>query len=354
MSDQKTEQPTQRRRNKAREEGRFAVSREFVASVQFLVVLWMLASFGRQWFDNLRESTRTMLLAAYRAELTPESLVRDAWMVMRADLSGPMIAGAAVLAVTVGMQLFSTGLGLSLKKLSPSVARLNPLSKLKELPRQNVPVLIQSLILLPLFGWAVYALGMENWETFLRFPMTGIESAAQRTFGVLETLLWRAGGLFLVFGLVDLFRQQKRYQKDLRMTKQEIRDEYKESEGNPQIKQRVRRIQRDLARRNMMKEIPNATAVIVNPTHYSVAIRYSLESAGAPLVVAKGKNYLALRIKARAMEHEIPIVENQPLAQALYKSADVGQEIPAHLYRAVAEVLAYIFKLMNGRLPGRG
>ena len=353
MSDQKTEQPTQRRLNKAREEGRFPVSREFVASIQFLVLLWMLTAFGRQWFDNLRESTRLMLRTAYRPELTPESVVRDVWMLVLTDLSDPAIVGAALLAVTVAMQLFSTGLGVSLKKLSPSVARLNPLAKLKELPRQNAPVLLQSVILLPLFGWAVYALGKENWEIFLRFPMTGIESAAQQTFGVLETLLWRAGGLFLVFGLVDLFRQRKRYQTDLRMTKQEIRDEYKESEGNPQIKQRVRRLQRDLARRNMMKEIPTATAVIVNPTHYAVAIRYSLESAGAPVVVAKGKNYLALRIKAKAIENQVPIVENQPLAQALYKAADIGQEIPTHLYRAVAEVLAYIFKLMNGRLPGR-
>ena len=101
-----------------------------------------------------------------------------------------------------------------------------------------------------------------------------------------------------------------------------------------------------------MKEISKATAVIVNPTHYAVAIRYQLESMAAPQVVAKGKNYLALRIRQRALEHEVPIVENPPLAQALYKSVDVGQDIPPHLYRAVAEILAYIFKLMNGRLPG--
>ena len=139
----------------------------------------------------------------------------------------------------------------------------------------------------------------------------------------------------------------RRHYKSLRMTKLEVRDELKETEGNPQIKQRVRRIQRDLARRNMMKEIPNATAVIVNPTHYAVAIRYDMEGMAAPRVLAKGKNYLALRIRQIAIDHQVPIVENQPLAQALYKSADVGQEIPPHLYRAVAEVLAYIYKLMH-------
>jgi flagellar biosynthetic protein FlhB len=107
-----------------------------------------------------------------------------------------------------------------------------------------------------------------------------------------------------------------------------------------------------LLRRQMMKEVPKATAVIVNPTHYAVAIRYSADSPGAPKVVAKGKNYLALRIRQKALEHQVPIVENKPLAQALYKSVQVGQEIPANLYRAVAEILAYIYKLMGGRLPG--
>jgi flagellar biosynthetic protein FlhB len=126
----------------------------------------------------------------------------------------------------------------------------------------------------------------------------------------------------------------------------------KDTEGNPQMKQRVRRIQRDRARKQMMKQVPTATAVIVNPTHYAVAIRYHMDSQAAPMVVAKGKNYLALRIKQKAIENQVPIIENPPLAQALYKSAEVGQEIPPQLYRAVAEILAYIYKLMNGRLPG--
>jgi flagellar biosynthesis protein FlhB len=162
--------------------------------------------------------------------------------------------------------------------------------------------------------------------------------------------LWKASALFCAIGVLDFVRVYRHHYKSLRMTKLEIRDELKETEGNPQIKQRVRRIQRDLARRNMMKEIPNATAVIVNPSHFAVAIRYEMEGMTAPRVLAKGKNYLALRIRQIAVDHQVPIVENQPLAQALYKSADVGQEIPPHLYRAVAEVLAYIYKLMH---PGK-
>jgi flagellar biosynthetic protein FlhB len=137
----------------------------------------------------------------------------------------------------------------------------------------------------------------------------------------------------------------------MRMSKQEIRDEFKEVEGSPLIKSRIRRIRRDLARRRMMQEIPHAAAVIVNPTHYAVALSYTMNSSGAPKVIAKGKNYLALRIRQRAIENQIPLIENPPLAQALYKAVDVGQEIPAQFYRAVAEVLAYIFKLMHARVP---
>ena len=161
-----------------------------------------------------------------------------------------------------------------------------------------------------------------------------------------------AASLFVVFGSVDLFRQMRRYQQDLRMSRQEIREEMKDVEGNPQMKARIRRLQRERAWRQMMKDIPKATAVIVNPTHFAVAIRYQMETMAAPVVLAKGKNYLALRIRQRAVEHEVPVIENPPLAQALYKSVDVCQEIPPHLYRAVADILAYIFKLMNGKLSG--
>jgi len=123
----------------------------------------------------------------------------------------------------------------------------------------------------------------------------------------------------------------------------------KETEGNPQIKMRIRRLQKDVRRRRMMEDVKTATAIIVNPTHYAVAIKYQHESMPAPIVVAKGKNYLAQRIRARALENQVPLIENPPLAQALYKSVEVGQQIPSHLYRAVAEILAYIYKLMGKR-----
>jgi len=189
----------------------------------------------------------------------------------------------------------------------------------------------------------------DNFDVYFLLPLRSVSSGALLLAGSIQTLLWKASLLFIVFGSVDLIRQKQRYQQDLKMSKQDIRDEFKEIEGNPVIKQRLRRLRRDMARRRMMHEVPKATAVIVNPTHYAVALSYTMHSPGAPKVVAKGKNYLALRIRQKAIDHQVPLVENPPLAQALYKSVDIGQEIPAEFYRAVAEVLSYIYKMMNGR-----
>jgi flagellar biosynthetic protein FlhB len=197
----------------------------------------------------------------------------------------------------------------------------------------------------------------DKLDAFLVLPLESAASGAQLLASSLMDVFWKAAAVFVVFGAVDLARQMRRYKRDLRMSKQEIREELKDLEGNPQMKARIRRLQRERARRQMMKQVPTATAVVVNPTHFAVAIRYTMETMAAPLVVAKGKNYLALRIRQKAVENQVPIIENPPLAQALYQSVEVGQEIPQHLYRAVAEILAYIFKLMNvsgarGQGPG--
>jgi flagellar biosynthetic protein FlhB len=221
---------------------------------------------------------------------------------------------------------------------------------LRNIPRQNAAAVVQAVLFLPLLALAVYKIAGGNLATYANLARQGLPAALQVISASFRDFLWKAAALFCAVGLLDFLRVYRHYYKSLRMTKMEVRDELKETEGNPQSKQRVRRIQRDLARRNMLKEIPNATAVIVNPTHFAVAIRYEMEGMTAPRVLAKGKNYLAVRIRQIAVEHQVPIVENQPLAQALYKSADVGQEIPPHLYRAVAEVLAYIYKIMH---PGK-
>ena len=349
---QKTEPPTQRRLQKAREEGQFPAAREFVGALQFLTFVAVLSAGGTRWLADFRQTARSLFQIAYARDLGAADLTSIAWRVFWSNMLPLVLGGMAVAVATVGFRLITTRFGVSLKKLTPDPARLNPLSKLRELPRQNLPSLFQAMVLLPLFLWAAYTIAREKLDLFLTLPLQSVESGCALLGASLMELFWKSAAVFLVFGSVDLFRQMRRYSKDLRMSKQEIREELKDLEGNPQIKMKIRRLQRDQARRQMMKEVPSATALVVNPTHFAVAIRYKLDSMTAPVVVAKGKNYLAQRIRQRAVENQVPVVENPPLAQALYKSVEVGQEIPPHLYRAVAEILAYIFKLMNGRLPG--
>ena len=348
---QQTEQPTQRRLNKAREEGQFPTARLFVGALQFLTFVGLIHSWGGEWVAAMHRSMALLLQRGLAPRLEPNQVIALSLDFLKQALIPLGLGGGVVMLVTLAAQLLVTRFGISLKKLAPDLKRLNPLSKLRQLPKENIPSLFQAMIMLPVFGAAVYYLVRDDFEGFLSLPLKSVAAGAAHVGASLQLLLWKASLLFMVFGAVDLFRQKQRYQKDLKMSKQEVRDEHKELEGNPLMKSRIRRLRRDMARRRMMHEIPTATAVIVNPTHFAVALKYDVNSPGAPRVVAKGKNYLALRIRQRAIDNQVPLIENPPLAQALYKSVDVGQEIPAHFYRAVAEVLAYIFKLMNGSLP---
>lgn len=318
-----------------------------LAALQFLTFVTLAAGGGAAFLDRMREMARYFLSGAVHIQLSPHNVATIYRQAIGHVFLSLLWMGACLTTVALAGQLGSTRLGFSPSKLAPDVKRLNPLQKIKQLPAQNIASVGQALVFLPLLAWAVYTIARIHLPDYAALSREGLLPALRVVAGSLKDLMWRAAFLFLIIGALDFLRVSRRHNKSLKMSKQEVRDEVKDTEGNPQIKGRIRRLQRDAARKNMMKDVAKATAVIVNPTHYSVAIRYEMDSMAAPLVLAKGKNYLARRIREIATEHQIPIIENQPLAQALYKSADVGQEIPPHLYRAVAEVLAYIFKLMG-------
>ncbi len=349
---QRTEKATPRRLEKARREGRFAVSREFVSAIQFTAFVCCIGWATPNWIHAWRNLAQSALSNAWRTDVTPASITRLCHDAVVAGFAPLLLPAGAVFVVAVAAQLGTTRFGLAVSRLAPDFARLNGFTRLTELPKQALPTLGQTLAVMLVLGLAIRSIVADHLGALFQLPFATVDTVARTAGAAVMSLLWKGVGVFLVLGLVDLVRQKRRFDRQMRMSKQEIREEMKESEGNPQIKQRIRRIQRDLARRHMLKDVPTATAVIVNPTHYAVALRYALDGPGAPLVVAKGQNYIARRIREIAQEHDVPIVENQPLAQALYKTAEVGQEIPAHLYRAVAEILAYIYRLMKGRLPG--
>jgi flagellar biosynthetic protein FlhB len=344
---EQTEQATPRHLDKARKEGQFASARDFVAGVQFLIFVSIVAAWSARMLGNLREIMLVSLRWAFRADLTPQGILALAgWLILKL-IAGLAILGVVLTGSTVAATLLVTRFGFSLTPLLPKFSRLSPLAKLRQMPRQNLPSLLQAVLILPVCGYVIYVIARERLESFLLLPLQSIASGTSVVGNSVQMLLWRAAALFIVFGAVNFFRQQQQYSRDMRMSRQDIKDESKDMDGNPQIKARVRRLQFAMRRRSMMKDVPKATAVIVNPTHYAVAIRYEIGAMPAPLVVAKGKNYIAATIRRIAIEHQVPIIENPPLAQALYKSAEVGQEIPAHLYRAVAEILAYVYRLMK-------
>jgi flagellar biosynthetic protein FlhB len=353
MASDKTEKPTPRRIQKAREDGRFPVSREAVNAFTFAIAIWMLVRYVPDWLLATRDLSVFLIRRGFAGEFHLRTAAQLWHMILTNGLA-PLLAAAATLTVAaLAMQLAMTGFGFAGKQVGPQFRRLNPVNRLKQMPPQNLQSAVQGIVLLAIFG-AVIAWKMPGWLALaLRLPRQALAESLAAAGDEVSTVLKYAAFLFVAFGAVDFTRQRFRYTRELRMTKQEVRDEHKESEGNPQIKQRIRRLQRDAARKQMMAQVPKATAVIVNPTHYAVAIQYQVDSMAAPRVVAKGRNYLARRIREIALDNEIPIVENPPLARSLYRHVEVGHEIPVAFYRAVAEVLAYIYRLMNGRVPGR-
>ena len=316
-----------------------------------MALLIILANWLPRWEAQIEQSTRTLFQRAFGGDIGP-----DEWPVLIRTLFSDTImpiveAGALLLLITMGIQLGMTKFGFSLGRLAPKFDRFNPISRLRELPKQNLWSLLEAVILLAVVGLSVQSIARDNVGTFLRLPLQSVHVATAQVSSALQNVLWKAAGVFVAFGAVDLFRQYQKHMSSLRMSRQEIRDELKRQEGDPYIKARVRRLRRDLLRRQMMKQVPTATAVLVNPTHYAVAIRYEMETMACPVVVAKGRNWLALRIRQIATEHQVPIIENPPLARGLYKAADVGQAIPQEFYRAIAEILAYVYKLMGHKVP---
>lgn len=352
MSDQgqRTEQPSQQKLRKARQDGRFPVSREFVASVQFLAFCGLAVGLGPIWWDGAQQLFRRLFALAFwpgdLASLLPALVQESLWLA-----PVPLLLGGT-LVFTSGLvaQLACTGFGLAPAKLGLDVSRLNPAQRLGGLWSQNRRAALEAVVLLSVVAVVLWQTAAARFEEQLRLSLIPLRAGVAEQAAILGSLLWKASAFLLLWGAIDLVRSRRRYTNELKMTKQEVREEHKQSEGNPEIKMRIRRLRRELLRRRMMAQVAEATAVITNPTHYAVALKYELGSAGAPRVVAKGKNYLALRIREKAVQHQVPLVENPPLARALYKSADVGAEIPAHLYRAVAEVLAYVFRML-GRGP---
>ena len=347
---QKSEKASVQRLRKAREQGQFLVSRGFVGAVQFVAAIALLSGLVSTLRFGLEDLMLRSLQRSFAGEITPTE-----WPALLRRFSvqsfTPLLEFLGILlTITMATHLGISRLGFSVQRLAPNFNKLNPLSKLKQMPAQNLRSVIEATVLLTALAAIINSLVQQDGASLLRLSLASIPSATEQITASLKSLLWKAAALFVVFGAVDLFRQQRKYMSDLRMSKEEVREENKRMEGSPQMKARIRRIRRDWLRKRMTQDAAKATAVVVNPTHFAVAIRYEADSMACPLVVAKGKNWLALKIRKVALDNQIPIIENPPLARALYDAVEVGRAISPEFYKAIAEILAYVYRVMGRRL----
>lgn len=351
----KTEKATPQKRKKAREQGQVARSRDFSSALAWsgalAIVAWQVTDVPRQWRGLLQNSldlsTRESLTAG-----TPALF----WMgvgVLRWAV--PVMAAAWVL--SLGSSVMQGGLVFAPEALSFKPEKLSPTGKLKQmLSLTALSGILKSLIPFSVIVWIGYVTLEQRWHNIAESSDLTARSYTALIVGIMWSLCWKAGLVLLSWSAIDYFLVWRKLEGDLRMSRQELREEIKETEGNPATKGRIRGIQRALRRRKMLREAKKASVVITNPTHFAVALQYEM-AMEAPIVVAKGQNLLAQEIKEIARWHDIPVVENKPLAQTLYRTVEVGQAIPAQLYAVVAEILALVFRAQaqaRGAKPAGG
>ncbi len=351
---EKTEPPSPRRLEQAREEGQVPQSRElstFLVLIVGVSSMWLFGGWmSQRLLDMLRRGFRFERELAFDTALMLQGFdeLFTHTLITLVPLFGVLLVAAVAAPILLGGFVFSPKvLGLKLERMDPikGLGRMFSVPSLVELLKSVLKTLVVGAL-------GVFAIMREKEHVF------GLMSQSLDTAfpDFIQILLFAT--LIIVLGLalvamVDVPFQLWQYRRKLRMTKEEVKREHKEQEGDPHVKARVRTLQREMAHRRMMSEVPKADVVVTNPTHFSVALRYDADKMGAPTVVAKGRGEVALKIRELAAEHKVPLLEAPPLARALYAHCELGQTVPAALYTAVAEVMAYVYQL-NAWLTGKG
>ncbi len=347
-NDEKTEKATPKKRQEARKKGQVFQSRE-ISSATVLVFLFVgLKVFGGYIYKELLNFINHLLTeypfvdnlfsVQVLSKLFAETLTVFARIIVPI-LTIAVAAGFAMGAAQVGFLFTSETLGFKLDRLNPAIG-LKRIFSMKSLVE-----LLKAAVKIAIVAYMAYGFIRGEETGILNTINMDVIAAASYIAGISINLAVRLCIALIVLGILDYGYQWWEYEKSLRMTKQELKEEFKQTEGNPEVKSRIKQKQRQLSLRRMMHEIPKADVVITNPTHFAVALKYDPKVSDAPVVVAKGQDYIALRIKEIARENNVEIVENRQLARTIYYTVDIGQAIPPELYQAVAEVLAFVYSL---------
>ena len=352
MAENRSEKATTRRRQKARQQGQVVRSRDLAGALTLLAVTVSLSWHPQEWIVRWRDLFGHLLSTGSGSDIGLGTPIFSWTLLAVAQWVAPVLSLA--FAVALLSQTVQGGFVFASEALQPNWNRLNPASNLGRLfSAAGLSRLLRSLApFLAIVFLAVSIIERDLPKITHAARFDSHELLAQLGSLFFE-LTWKFGLVLLAWSGMDYFLQRQNYERSLRMSKQEVKQEAKDTDGNPFVRGRIRRLRRALLRKMMSKDVQRATAVITNPTHYAVALEYRPETMSAPVVVAKGRNLLAEKIKQIARWHEIPIIENRILAQALYKSTEVGQAIPPKLYAAVAEILAFLYRAQAQLLAQR-
>lgn len=350
---ERTEDPTARKLRQAREEGNVARSTDLTAAFMLLASIVLLYTFGKRLFEAMAAALHRLLVAEDASNPTrTDDLASIGEYLM--NLMGWTLLPLLVAVAGVGMLITAgqTGLMLTGKPLVPKFSRINPLSGAKRLFDARAAIrLVMSLGKVVIISTVATIFIMADIEAIAALPMMTIGAASATAAHMTFMLAIKLAGVLIVLALLDFAFQKFQHTKDLKMTRQEVRQELKDMDGDPMMKQRRARVARQLAMQRMAQQVPQADVIITNPTHLSIALRYDSDAMRAPKVIAKGADLMAMRIRQIATANGIPLVERKPLARALYGSVEVGDEVPEEHYTAVAEILAYVYRL-SGKMAG--
>ena len=347
-SGEKTEKATPKKRQDARKKGQVLQSKEITSALILILLFVGLRIFGIGMYNELSAFMKRMINGYVDGETLPTTSVLsviflDAVMVL-IKATGPLFLIAMVTGIATGYA--QVGFLFTTETLSFKLNKLNPLNGLKRIFSMRAFVeLAKSVIKLTIICVITYSYLEKQVVNVLNLMGMDVMGIATFIATVALNLGIRISAAMIILSVFDYAYQWWEYEKNLKMSKQEVKEEYKQTEGNPEIKSKIKQKQRQISMRRMLHDVPKADVVITNPTHFAVAIKYDPEVSSAPVVIAKGQDFIALRIREVAKENSVEIVENKPLARNLYETVEIGQSIPSELYQAVAEVLAFVYSL---------
>ena len=345
---EKTEEPTQKKRDDARKKGTVAKSQELNTAFILLIGFLILRILWEYIYGNIADYT--VYLYSHLGQSTTTEGITELFigiMILLAKTVLPVMF--AILIVGLAINVFQVGLMISTERLEPKLDNLNPINGFGRIfSKRSLVELAKSIFKIIVIGYFLYLYLKDQIPLLPQFIFFDLGQSLATAADIIFTMAFQVVGVIMVMAVADYAYQQWQTTQDLMMSKQEVKDEYKQMEGDPQIKGKIKQKQRQMAMQRMMSEVPKADVIITNPTHLAVALSYK-KGMIAPTVLAKGQDLVAERIKQIAREHRILIVENKPVARALYESVDVGGMVPAELYQAVAEILAYVYRIKHRR-----